>query len=441
MPNKASAKFILIALLSCLCYLSIGFFIERHETTLLLPCYFLLFALYLWLYPQNEGIVSFKSLVIFGIVCRILLLLSFPTLSDDVYRFIWDGRLLTNGINPFLQLPTYYLGLDAPLGINEALFSQLNSQGYFTIYPPIAQIIFWLAAVVSPDNILASIVVMRLVNIIADLGVLWFMLKLLDHYKLPKRSALLFFLNPLVVLELTGNLHHEGIMLLFILGGIYFAIKQRWYISGSFWALAVATKLLPLIFLPFLLFKNKISNSIKLFSSSIVTILMLFIPFLNVGFINGFSSSLELYFQKFEFNASLYYIAREFGYWIIGYNAIQTIGVILAITAFIWIVFLSTKSNRNEQFRVFVLILTSYLLLSTTVHPWYIITILGLSVFTHYRFSVLWTLLIFTTYSGYTLNGYNENLWLVTMEYLAIITVLIYEWKTEQPILKSLSTK
>ena len=432
--NNNRIYFFIVALLSGLCYIGVGYFIQRHETNLLLPCYFIAFALYLWLFQQSEHKISFKSLLIMGIVMRLLLLPSLPSLSDDVFRFIWDGRLLANGINPYLQLPSVILENTTISGIDASLFNQLNSPHYFTVYPPIAQITFWLAAAISPNSIQGSIIILRVINIAADLGCLWLMIQLLAELKLSKHYALLYFINPLVILELTGNLHHEGIMLFFILGAIYFARKSKWNISGAFWAMAIATKLLPLLFFPFLLFKNKFGNSLKLFSSIVVIGLLLFLPFYSVEFFNGFSSSIGLYFQKFEFNASIYYLARQVGFWITGYNTIHIIGIGLALSTFLIIMYLSIKANVDNVFEAFILIFTTYLLLSTTVHPWYCITILGLTVFTHYRFTVIWSLLIFLSYVGYSLEGYNENLWLVAVEYIVVITVFIYEWKTKQSI-------
>ena len=71
--------------------------------------------------------------------------------------------------------------------------------------------------------------------------------------------------------------------------------------------------------------------------------------------------------------------------------------------------------------------LTIYLMLSTTVHPWYITTLVMLSVITGYRYPVIWSLLIAFTYAAYQTTPYQEQLWLVALEYGAVITVLLFE--------------
>ena len=68
-----------------------------------------------------------------------------------------------------------------------------------------------------------------------------------------------------------------------------------------------------------------------------------------------------------------------------------------------------------------------YLLFVAILHPWYALPLLVFSIFTRYRFTVLWSFLIFFTYSGYTLNGYDENLWIVGIEYILVFSYLGYE--------------
>ena len=78
-----------------------------------------------------------------------------------------------------------------------------------------------------------------------------------------------------------------------------------------------------------------------------------------------------------------------------------------------------------------------YFLLSTTVHPWYVATPLLLSVFTRYRFAIVWSLLVMLSYSAYG-EEFNENLWLVAVEYLVVIGMAVYEiWivKHKRPLL------
>ena len=120
------------------------------------------FLLFLFVYHKVNSPAALYFFLGVAVVARLLLIGAFPQLSDDIYRFIWDGRLINQGVNPFAQLPAYYMqeGTQLP-GLSPELFAQLNSPEYFTIYPPVAQAIFALACWLFPHSIFGSAVVMK----------------------------------------------------------------------------------------------------------------------------------------------------------------------------------------------------------------------------------------------------------------------------------------
>jgi alpha-1,6-mannosyltransferase len=145
-----------------------------------------------------------------------------------------------------------------------------------------------------------------------------------------------------------------------------------------------------------------------------------------------------LYFNKFEFNASLYYLVREYGFWQYGYNTIQTTGWKLGLIATILILIFSFRKglkwnsdNDINSLKILVndwmWVLCIYFVFVTILHPWYITTLLALSIFTSYRFPIVWTGFIFLTYAGYTHTSYSENLWLTAIEYVVVIGYLSFE--------------
>ena len=431
LKSNSTSKYITsLFLLFSIGFISYG--LKRHETNILLPTFIAAFGFYWWLHKKSEQL-SLKEIFIIGVLCRIILIPLIPNLSDDVYRFIWDGRLLAQGISPFEHVPAFYQ--DSPdhglVGLNTELFTKLNSPYYFTVYPPVAQFIFLISAFMFPNSILGSIITIRLFHILADLGVFYFVVKILKINELNPKLVLLYFLNPLVILELTGNIHAESILLLFLMGGIYFYKTKRHTISAIFWSLSIATKLIPLIFLPLLFFKESWKERFYFFIPFIVVTILLFLPLYDHHFINGITSSLSLYFQSFEFNASIYYLVREIGYMIKGYNIIGTAGIILALTSFLSIITISIISSIKKWNieASLLLIFMAYFLLANTLHPWYIVSILALSVLLNLRFGVIWTLFIFMTYAGYTITGFNENMWVVITEYVITIGLFLYEMK------------
>jgi alpha-1,6-mannosyltransferase len=431
----------LVASILLAAYIFVSYILARHETLSLLLSFSIIFVWYAWVIFQKEG-ASTNFWINASILFRVAILFSIPNLSDDVFRFIWDGRLLAAGYHPFAHIPSYYIesGIAIP-GINQELYQPLNSQQRFTIYPPLAQGIFYLATVFTPDSIFASVIVMKLCMLLAELGTIIILKKLLHAYRLPAYLILIYALNPLVILEFTGNLHFEGFMIFFLVLSFYLLHQNKLWQSALIFSLSVATKLIPLIFLPALLFTLGWRKAIYYYFIVGVTSTLLFIPLLTSVALPGFKESLALYFAKFEFNASLYYLVREWGFWKYGYNIIQTVGWKLSIISTGIILSLSflpfyfqkkykmpdATFNHHVFFIIALLVLATYLFFSTTVHPWYITPLILFSLFTPFRFPIIWSLFIFGTYAGYSISGYQENYLVITLEYLIVVGYMIYE--------------
>ncbi len=434
----------LLLVVSLVCYYLLGYEILRQDTLSLFVVYGFLFLIYLWIInSSSDQTISFW---IVGSLCfRFTLLFSLPQLSDDFYRFVWDGRLWAAGQHPYGTLPAVYLNLNIP-GIDQNLYDHLNSKEYLTIYPPVAQYIFWLAVKISPNSILGSVIAMRVFVLLAEIGSILLIKKLLNLFNWQKKNVLLYALNPLIIMELTGNLHFEAFVIFFLLLTGFFLSRNVILTTAASIGVAVCTKLLPLIFLPSFIGRLRVKHLLLFTSTVTATCLLLFFPFFDWDVFNSLRSSVGLYFNKFEFNASLYYIVREFGYTMYGYNIIQTVGwklgliTFVLILTFVWIrkqqSALKGDETKKELFQDWMWILCIYFLFTTTLHPWYITTLLALSVFTPYRFPVVWTGLIFLTYAGYTSDSFHEVFELTAIEYGIVIAYLIYElWKRRDTLL------
>jgi hypothetical protein len=450
MPRQKPLSYFLL-LVTLLAYGILAYGVQRYETTQLFVLYFLLFGSYAWALKTASD-KEIKFWVVAGVLFRLSLLLAIPSLSDDFYRFIWDGRLIASGYHPFAELPGFYLqhSFNIP-GINQSLYSQLNSPEYFTIYPPFAQFVFWVSVWLSPQSIWGSVVVMKSFVIAAEVGSILLLQKLFVRFNLNVRNILIYALNPLVILELTGNLHFEAFMIFFILLALSLLLQNKIWQAGIAFAFSIAAKLLPIIFLPLFLIRVGFKKSFIFYGSVLVGSIILFFPLLNAEVLEGFSKSFALYFKNFEFNASIYYIVREYGYWVYGYNIIQTAGWKLGLISTIVMLLIALWpfqpinigqfkfGLRNYKFpdvlatipSVMMWMMLTYFLFTTTLHPWYIATLLMLSSFTAYRFVIVWSALIFLTYAGYTMDGFSENLYLTALEYVVVIGYLVYEliWK------------
>ena len=434
MPSYNKTGSITLMVIFAIAIFSIGNWIERHQTFTLLSAFFSAAVCYILILQQDKSRLSFTI----GFLARLLLFFSLPTLSDDLYRFIWDGTLLTQGMHPFEQLPGYYLDEDVP-GITLELYERLNSPNYFTIYPPLNQGIFWLSALIGNGDLLLSANVIRIVLLGADIGAYFLLRSILEHTGKQVSLAHWYWLNPLVILEGIGNVHFEGMVVCFLLLGIYAFHKGNRLVSAAGFGLSIGTKLLPLIYLPVLFLTGSKNRkwTISIFAGIIAVIT--FLPMLNAAFLSGMTSSLDLYFQSFEFNASLYFIVREVGFWIYGYNQIAFIGPFLSICAFLSILLVSYLGFRREWdvSKSFLFILSIYLIFATTVHPWYILPLVALGILSGFWYPIVWSLLIFLTYVGYTVNGFELPAFIVVIEYSLVVLTFLIEIRNRRLSVKS----
>ncbi|MDC7994222.1 mannosyltransferase [Altibacter sp. HG106] len=429
---------LLLGLLCVVFYYTFAYHLERSDFIRLLTLYGGLFYLTYQLIKIYG--TSFWLLALLGIVARVIFFPALPNLSQDFYRFIWDGRLVWEGVSPYLFSVDTIMELDVTTVSQAAELRQgmgdLNAS-HFSNYPPVNQLFFTLAAALSGKSMLGAAMVMRGCIIAADVGILYFGRKLLTQLHLPQKTIFWYFLNPFIIIELTGNLHFEGVMLFFVVVGLYCLFHKRWVLAALCWGLSISTKLLPLLLLPlffqYFLKPQKALGFWKLigfYAICLGTVLLTFLPFLNQTFIENFAATIGLWFQKFEFNASIYYIIRWIGYQVVGWNIIQSVGKILPLVV-IALLLVLTFFRRNTTIPQLLTAMTiglfCYFLLSTTVHPWYVATPLLLCLFTRYRFPVLWSGTVMLSYAAYGEAGFDENLWLVALEYLIVIGFFLYE--------------
>ena len=406
----------------------LGYGVDRTQFWSLFSAFTLAFAGYALLVGRPAG-RRFRGLLLLGILLRIFLVFAFPRLSDDVYRFLWDGQLMLSGENPFAYPPDHYVGTAA--SPDPALYENLNSPAYHSVYPPVAQAIFAAAGWLSGGNWAWGAILMKLFLLAAEAATLWLLLRLLARFRLPPGRALYYWLNPLVIVEVIGNLHFEGAMVCFLLLSLYLLTRSRYAAAGAAMALSVASKLLPLMLLPFLLKRLWRGAFWRFFLAVGGVLALLFLPFLaGSGLLDGLGGSLDLYFRKFEFNASFYYLLRAYGYHELGWNQIARFGPMLARLAGLLILLLAFADERTDWrslparwLAAFVL----YLLCATTVHPWYLTVPIALCGFTHWRYPLVWSYLIMLTYTSYTTVPYREDLLLVGLEYSVVLLYFAFE--------------
>lgn len=450
---------ILFALVCCLLYGTFAYNLERSDFPRLLSLYgglFFLFVLYL-----KKWKAGFWTVAGLAILFRLIFLPVIPNLSQDFYRFIWDGRMLLQGLNPYLTTPLSYIdaGNDSIVAQAQELYAGMGTLNgkHFTNYPPVNQLLFGIAALISGKSIVGSVVVFRISTILADVGIIYFGKKLLQRLGMKGYHIFWYALNPFIIIEMTGNLHFESVMLFFVVWSLCLLAQGRWIFSAIVLALSVSTKLIPLLLLPLFLqyfltqggevrkvhfrssypwgyrFRESVKNIPRLiyfYLIVLLTVFLTFLPFLTGEFAENFGASIALWFKNFEFNASIYYIIRWIGYEVVGWNIIWDVGPKLPIVVVAFLVLLAFFRKNATMMQMIPAMLFGiciYFLLSTTVHPWYAATPLLLCVFTKYRFPVVWSFTVMLSYNAYTYGGFQENLWLVATEYIVVMGYFLWE--------------
>lgn len=214
-------------------------------------------------------------IVLVAVAARLAYVAQSPTVSDDIYRYLWDGRMQSLGINPYRYTPAdpavaqYRDAAIAPL---------INRQGVPTIYPPVAQFLFAAIYLLHPDSIIWT----KLALIGIDLLTIGVIAALLPRLGLCRERVLLYAWHPLLILELGHSGHIDIAMLAFLALALLARLDRRPWRVGFFLACAALTKFYALLALPALLDPRRRRDPC-VFVGLAGTIMLAYLPFLGVG--------------------------------------------------------------------------------------------------------------------------------------------------------------
>ena len=387
-------------------FILFGFFQLAHtsrENTISLVLWsgFLFITLWFWIRNFNQLSVLF----LLGIVCRLFFFWELPLLSQDFYRFLWDGVIQSLGINPYLY---------TPIEIKEVIFfPELQvlydgmgtlSNGNYSNYPPISQMLYQCASYLLNNTLIPSVTFLRTLFLLTDVLIFFLGVHLLKKLMLEPNFIAWYFLNPLVVVEGIGNVHAESFMLCFAVISWLLILQHKPLVSGFFSAISIGIKLLPLLFIPLFIQFLGLRKFIMFCVSCFLFSLLFWFPFWDESMVNNYFNTLSLWFTTFEFNGSIYNIVRAVGYEIKGYNIIRSVGQVTPIIVLLMILGISVlRSNRTpkELLKGLLFLLSFYFFIATTVHPWYLLFLVFLGVVTQYVYPLVWSAVVFWSYLYY----------------------------------------
>jgi hypothetical protein len=279
---------------------------------------------------------------------RVPFLLAEP--GDDVYRYLWDARVQRLGYNPYLVVPA-----DPKLAnLHTDETRRINHPELPTPYPPAAQLFFRCAFAFS-DKARAIKVALALVEALLAF-VLWLWLRASGQ----RRALILAYAwNPLVILVTAGEGHIDVLGVLWLLSSALLLAKGRRLLSMLSFALALATKPVPLVLLPLYWRRIRLRDA----AAAVALLAALYVPYLSGATLP--IGSLGVFAVQYRFNQTMFALVRVlFG---------PQVGVISALGAGLAIAVVCRNRLRVTDAAAWAWPTATAFLMSPVVYPWYLV--------------------------------------------------------------------
>lgn len=387
-----------------------------------------------------------RQFLFVAIAAHLIFLFSMPAFSNDLYRFIWDGELINAGINPYDFTPSELIGTEAFRDSSywQEIYNGMSplSRKNYSCYPIVSQIYFAVSGFFS-NSIIINLITLRILILSTYALCYSFLLRILELLDLEKKRIWILFLNPLWIIETIGNLHFEGVMISFMIAAVYFLLIRKLVAGSLLLTAAIQVKLIPVLILPFFFrYLGNVKASL-LYLLVVIFVSVTSIILLDQGNILHFTESLLLYFRTFEFNSFFFHYYMEYGYWRYGWWRGKAYSFNLSNIVIFFIALLSLYGeidNGKLLLKRFLLAFSVYLMLSTTVHPWYILPLLAFSIFSDFAYPLIWTFLVFLSYSAYANEIIDDGTFrlLVAVEYIGVLAIWSYELFSGNTLMKYL---
>jgi alpha-1,6-mannosyltransferase len=390
--NARAIRCLACPILSALIYIS---FSHKHGINGSVIGYTVSFVPYLWLIARLNktslnGLTERQLLGSLAIAGS-LLLLTAPILSEDIFRYVWDGFNFASGTNPYCDAPSSP-ALDH-FSATHKLESVRGSIGHAqlpTIYPPLAQVVFAVSSFFSPSTI-----PIRILGLLAIMCCALLLFRLLKSRGINPSFVIIFAFNPLVLVEVCVSGHVDIFAVMFVLGALRMAQNDRHSLSAFMVVCAVLTKVIPVLIVPIVLQRRWKQWGICLAAISTVYLLFSMSECSPLGSLSTFSG-------KWRHNAGLFgalhwlleqaasnieglsSISHTMARWLTGNSQINSPSLVamlstklicigLVVSFFLWL----RRSNWAMEIKVFSLF-GFFFVVSPVVHPWYLIWVLPL---------------------------------------------------------------
>ena len=340
-------------------------------------------ALVLWaaasawvLRRRPRGRWAMGIVLVVALAARLALVPHAPDLSGDINRYVWDGGVTAQGINPYRFAPE-----DprlAPLRDDAGVYPGINRKPVPTIYPPAAQDVLVGLHLAGARGVTS----LKLAFSLIDLVSVALLALLLVRLGLAPERSLLYAWHPLAISEIGRSGHIDVIAILLIVGALLAHTARRPIASGSLLAGAALVKFYAAAMLPALLWIGG-RRTWQPLAAFALTVVMLYAPYLGVG--SGVLGYLPGYLDEEGFDSGRrFYVLNQIDLlvgglpgavdWALVYQGL----VVGGLAWFAWRCVRRAPSSPREAVDRALLLLLLLLLLSTPTYPWYLLLTLAL---------------------------------------------------------------
>ncbi len=426
--EEGQRRFLISGVLIGLC--AIGM-LALGEVRYRMPLFFGLFAAWMIIYMVavwHCTTASLKTVVLFGILFRVILLFSPPGLSDDVYRYLWDGRVQAAGINPYAFPPA---SEELAHLRDDEVFPEVNHPDVPTIYPPLGQIFFRICYLVYP-----SIWTIKTALVLFDLLTAWFLLGLIRLYDQHPGQLLIYLWHPLLLVEVAGNGHIDALGVAFVVFAFLYLQVGGYGRAFAALALSCLSKFFAICLLPVFWrwicgrtarryegrlpagFRPQTVWPVVIFAALVAGG---YLPYLEAG--ENLFAGLLIYAEHWSFNAPVFDILSHLlgnPFWARTVIAVVFAGAVILLTF-----------SRMPPIQVGFFLVGTFLLITPTLHPWYAIWIIPFMVFYRQPAWLVFTGLIAISYHvviKYASEGiWEEAVWVKCVLFGGFALVWIFE--------------
>ena len=305
------------------------------------------------------------------VAVRLILLGATP--SDDIYRYVWEGRAQLAGANPYVTAPN----AEKLAHLRDDYWTKINHPDYPAIYGPVAEMQFRALAAIDPAPGL-----FKWAHVLADVLVILVLSATLRRLGRPPHTAILYGLCPLVLTAFAIEGHVDSVMLLFVACAIWAQVARKPFLSAAMVGFAVATKLIAIVLVPWFLLRSpakSLSGSRQDSPDSPPTknaalgSTIVFAVVLSLCYLPYLSAGTELYSSLLRFSSTGEFFSLPGTLHLTSYDTTLARGTVVLLL----VILVGVQARRSQTFPAFGLFATGTLLmLMPVVHYWYLAWVL-----------------------------------------------------------------